>query len=104
MKKKQELFFFFAITDATTFKSKLGSDIHPLITSATDLLSVSTQPTTAVNIAFSHNGLSALNITDNLNDTLFTQGQALNADTQLGDVSISSICIPCSLCSMLRPP
>ena len=97
MKKKQELFFFFAITDATTFKSKLGSDIHPLITSATQLLDVSTQPTTAVNIAFSQKGLTALGNNDNLNDTLFTQGQELNANN-LGDVSTPSLRHPLSLC------
>ncbi|EEB94463.1 hypothetical protein MPER_06717 [Moniliophthora perniciosa FA553] len=57
MKKDKELFFFFGIQDAATFKTKLGSDIHDLITSTTQLLDVSIQPVTAVNIAFSQTGL-----------------------------------------------
>lgn len=64
MKKNQELFFFFGINDVATFKSKLASDIHPLITTTTEILSVSTQPITAVNIAFSFTGLSTLGITE----------------------------------------
>ncbi|KAK0443354.1 Dyp peroxidase [Desarmillaria tabescens] len=66
MKKKKELFFFFGIQDAARFKSKLASDIQPFITSVTDILDVATQPLTAVNLAFSHSGLSALGITDDL--------------------------------------
>lgn len=84
MKKNSELFFFFGITDATTFKSKLASDIHPLITSTTQLLSVSTQPITAVNIAFSQSGLTTLGVTDNLGDSLFAAGQTADA-TAIGD-------------------
>jgi len=84
MKKKHELFFFFAINDAATFKSKLQSDIHGLITTTTQLLSVSTQPITAVNIAFSQVGLNALGVTDNLGDSLFASGQEVDA-TPLGD-------------------
>ncbi|KAF8518408.1 fungal peroxidase [Hysterangium stoloniferum] len=84
MKKNQELFFFFSINNATAFKTKLGTDIHALITTTTQLLSVSTQPTTAVNIAFSQTGLTALNITDDLGDPLFTAGQEADAPA-LGD-------------------
>lgn len=84
MKKKEELFFFFEIANATTFKSKLASDIHPLLTSTTQLLSVSTQPITAVNIAFSQSGLTTLGITDDLGDSGFASGQAVDA-TALGD-------------------
>lgn len=79
MKKKKELFFFFGITDAATFKKKLATDIHPLITSTTALLDVATQPVTALNIAFSHSGLQTLGITDNLGDDAFAQGQAADA-------------------------
>ncbi|EEB91855.1 hypothetical protein MPER_09721 [Moniliophthora perniciosa FA553] len=60
MKKDKELFFFFGIEDAATFKSKLASDIHNLITSTAGLLDVALQPTTAVNIAFSESGLKAI--------------------------------------------
>ncbi|KAJ7138453.1 fungal peroxidase [Mycena crocata] len=75
MKKNKELFYFFSIANATAFKPKLASDILPLITSTTQLLSVSTQPITAVNIAFSQSGLTALAITDNLGDSAFRAGQ-----------------------------
>uniref|UniRef100_A0A0W0G2I0 Dyp peroxidase n=1 Tax=Moniliophthora roreri TaxID=221103 RepID=A0A0W0G2I0_MONRR len=75
MKKDKELFFFFGIQDAATFKAKLGSDIHNLITSTTQLLDVSLQPVTAVNIAFSQTGLKALGNSDDLKDRLFQAGQ-----------------------------
>ena len=81
MKKDKELFFFFGITDVATFKSKLGTDIHDRITSTTKLLDVSTQPITAVNIAFSQSGLTALGVSDNLQDPNFRGGQ-------LGDVGV----------------
>ncbi|KAK7062703.1 dye-decolorizing heme-containing peroxidase [Paramarasmius palmivorus] len=84
MKKDKELFFFFSIQDAATFKSKLASDIHGLITSTNQLLDVSLQPITAVNIAFSNSGLSTLGITDDLNDAAFTSGQFVDAEA-LGD-------------------
>ncbi|KAJ6563614.1 fungal peroxidase [Mycena vulgaris] len=74
MKKNKELFYFFSIADATDFKSKLASDILPLITTTTQLLDVSTQPVTALNIAFSQTGLTALGVTDSLGDTVFAGG------------------------------
>ena len=64
MHKNKELFFFFSVSDAATFKAKLASDILPLITSTTEILSVDTQPITAVNIAFSNTGLVALGVTE----------------------------------------
>ncbi|KAJ7154707.1 fungal peroxidase [Mycena filopes] len=64
MKKNKELFFFFGISNATEFKAKLKSDILPLLTSTTNLLNVTAQPTTALNIAFSQTGLLALNLKD----------------------------------------
>jgi hypothetical protein len=64
MKKNKELFFFFGVNNAATFKAKLASDILPLITSTTEILSVNTQPVTAVNIAFSHTGLVTLGVTE----------------------------------------
>ncbi|KAJ7614838.1 dye-decolorizing peroxidase precursor [Roridomyces roridus] len=69
--KLHETFLFFSIVDAATFKSKLRSDILPLVTNAGQMLKTETQPDTLVNIAFSQNGLSALGITDNLNDAAF---------------------------------
>lgn len=84
MKKKKELFFFFGITNATDFKIHLAADIHPLITTTTQLLSVSTQPITAVNIAFSQTGLTALGVTDILKDDAFADGQHVDA-TNLKD-------------------
>ncbi|KAJ7220135.1 dye-decolorizing peroxidase precursor [Mycena pura] len=79
MKKNKELFFFFDIANVKNFKAKLKSVILPLLTSTTQLLDNSTQPVTALNIAFSQTGLTALGITDDLNDILFTQGQFANA-------------------------
>ncbi|KAF7345956.1 Dye-decolorizing peroxidase [Mycena venus] len=64
MHKNTELFFFFHVNNAATFKSKLASDIVPLITTTTEILSVDTQPITAVNIAFSHTGLVTLGVND----------------------------------------
>ncbi|ESK93085.1 fungal peroxidase [Moniliophthora roreri MCA 2997] len=84
MKKKKELFFFFGIQDAATFKAKLASDIHGLITPTTQLLDTALQPTTATNIAFSQTGLNALGINDPLNDDLFNAGQ-LDGFKNLGD-------------------
>ncbi|KAF5375784.1 hypothetical protein D9757_008981 [Collybiopsis confluens] len=84
MKKNKELFFFFKIQDATAFKSHLGANILPLITTTTQILSNSPQLTTLVNIAFSQKGLSALGVTDNLGDTLFFSGQ-LNGSSSFND-------------------
>ncbi|KAF7334243.1 DyP-type peroxidase [Mycena sanguinolenta] len=53
--------------NAAQFKSHLKSVIAPLVTSTADLLEVSSQPTTALNIAFSQTGLHALGISDSLN-------------------------------------
>ncbi|KAJ7698687.1 hypothetical protein B0H17DRAFT_1050407 [Mycena rosella] len=84
MKKNKELFYFFSIVNPTTFKQKLKSNILPLITTTTQLLNVSAQPTTALNIAFSQTGLLALGIKDSLGDTAFAGGQAADNGT-LGD-------------------
>nr|I2DBY3.1 RecName: Full=Dye-decolorizing peroxidase; Short=MepDyP; Flags: Precursor [Mycena epipterygia]AFJ79725.1 dye-decolorizing peroxidase precursor [Mycena epipterygia] len=84
MKKTKELFFFFGVEDAATFKSKLASDILPLITTTTEILSTDTQPITAVNIAFSHTGLVALGVNDDIGDTDFVSGQFSEATT-VGD-------------------
>ncbi|KAJ7624872.1 fungal peroxidase [Roridomyces roridus] len=82
--KRHETFLFFSIVDATSFKSKLRRKILPLVTNAGQMLKNETQPNTLVNIAFSQTGLTALGITDNLNDTAFHAGQLANAQT-LGD-------------------
>ncbi|KAJ7931178.1 fungal peroxidase [Mycena leptocephala] len=75
MKKSQELFYFFSIANATDFKGKLAGDILPLITTTTQILDVSSQPITALNIAFSQTGLTALSVTDSLGDSAFAGGQ-----------------------------
>ena len=89
MKKNKEMFFFFSIQDATAFKSKLASDIQALVTTTNQLLSVNTQPTTAVNIAFSNSGLKALGMNDNLGDSDFASGQFADA-SNLGDPGTSN--------------
>jgi len=84
MTKPKELFFFFGIKDAATFKSKLASDIHSLVTNTNQLLPGSNDvPVTAVNIAFSSTGLQALDVTDQLDDD-FVKGQFSEA-ADLGD-------------------
>ncbi|KAK7444805.1 dye-decolorizing heme-containing peroxidase [Stygiomarasmius scandens] len=84
MTKPKELFFFFGIKDATTFKSKLASDIQSLVTNTKQILPGSADvPVTAVNIAFSSTGLQALNVTDQLDDD-FVKGQFAEA-ADLGD-------------------
>ncbi|KAJ7688003.1 hypothetical protein B0H17DRAFT_1169575 [Mycena rosella] len=76
MFKKKELFFFLA---------KLVSDIVPLVTSTSEILSVKTQPITAVNIAFSNTGLLAIGLDTNaLGDSDFVAGQFSDAG-QIGD-------------------
>ncbi|KAJ7836676.1 fungal peroxidase [Mycena olivaceomarginata] len=75
MKKNKQLFYFFSIADPADFKGKLAADILPLITTTNQLLSVSTQPITLVNIAFSQTGLTALNATESLGDSFFAGGQ-----------------------------
>ncbi|KAF8139337.1 DyP-type peroxidase [Mycena galopus ATCC 62051] len=80
MRKLFERFFFFGISDATEFKATLKTDILPLITSTMQV--IANQTDTMLNIAFSHTGLVALNITgpaNDLNDTAFTEGQAADA-------------------------
>ncbi|KAG7092765.1 hypothetical protein E1B28_009089 [Marasmius oreades] len=75
MKKNKELFHFFKINDKTTFKSSL-TNIHPLITTTTQILSAQS----ALNIAFSQSGLSFLGITDDLKDDAFKLGQFADAE------------------------
>ncbi|KAF7365563.1 Dye-decolorizing peroxidase [Mycena venus] len=84
MHKNKEFFFFFSVNDATTFKAKLSLSILPLITSTSEILSVNTQPITAVNIAFSHTGLVALGVNDDLGDPDFVAGQ-FSQTTFIGD-------------------
>ncbi|KAJ6501278.1 hypothetical protein DFH09DRAFT_326447 [Mycena vulgaris] len=84
MKKNKELFFFFGIANARIFKERFKSGILPLITTTTQLLDISTQPTTALNIAFSQSGLNTLGLTDSLGDSVFALGQTADSGT-LGD-------------------
>ncbi|KAJ7037240.1 fungal peroxidase [Mycena alexandri] len=79
MRKPVELFFFFGISNTAAFKSKLKREILPLVTSTLQILNNDTAAaSTLVNIAFSHTGLVALNVTgdaNNLNDPPFAAGQ-----------------------------
>ncbi|KAK7059634.1 DyP-type peroxidase [Favolaschia claudopus] len=84
MKKNQELFYFFSIEDPSDFKPKLASDILPNITSTSQLLDVSKQPVTMLNIAFSATGLSALGVNESLGDSAFAGGQFKDSRS-LGD-------------------
>lgn len=84
MKKKLELFYFFTINDPKSFKVKLHNSVVPHITSTLQMLSVTTQPIVALNLAFSQSGFSRLSITDNMNDPPFSAGQFVDANN-LGD-------------------
>lgn len=84
MRKKLEYFYFFEINNATSFKEKLHDQILDSITTTTQLLSTSTQPIVAVNLAFSHTGFLALGVPDVLNDPVFSAGQQADA-VNLGD-------------------
>ncbi|KAJ7081603.1 dye-decolorizing peroxidase precursor [Mycena belliarum] len=86
MHKDKELFFFFSINDAATFKSKLKSDILPFITTTREILAVDTQPiTAAVNIAFSSTGLVTLGVdSTTIGDSDFVAGQFSETGT-IGD-------------------
>nr|UQK85146.1 dye decolorizing peroxidase [uncultured fungus] len=84
MRKKKERFYFFKINNATLFKAGLHNTVVAEITSVKKILTVSTQPQVAVNLAFSQAGLTKLGKTDNLNDTVFSAGQAADANF-LGD-------------------
>ncbi|KAJ7752427.1 fungal peroxidase [Mycena maculata] len=79
MKKNKEFFLFFGIANVTAFQANLASVILPLVTSTTQVLDVATQPNTLLNIAFSQAGLTALNITDDIGDASFTNGQQASA-------------------------
>jgi len=83
MKKKIEVFFFFHINNGAKFKKGLKT-LAPQITTTTQLLQVSTQPITAINVAFSSTGLAALGVNDTLGDPLYTGGQFKDAPN-LGD-------------------
>ena len=83
MKKKLELFFFFHIDNVPAFKSSLKA-LSPFITTTPQLLQVSTQPDTLVNVAFSFTGLTALGFNDTLGDPTFAAGQFVDAPA-LGD-------------------
>ncbi|KAF8583284.1 dye-decolorizing peroxidase precursor [Ramaria rubella] len=88
MKKNIEVFYFFKINNAKTFKSLLRA-LAGTITTTTQLLDVNKQPNAAVNIAFSHTGLTALGVNDTLGDPAFTGGQFADA-ANLGDPGTSN--------------
>jgi hypothetical protein len=84
MKKQVERLIFIHINNAARFKSSLRIYL-PFITSTETLVSPAVlQPLAFVNLAFSQTGLTALGITDNLNDTHFASGMFSDAPN-LGD-------------------
>ncbi|KAI0090248.1 peroxidase [Irpex rosettiformis] len=88
MKKQKERFVFFHINDAAAFKSVLKTYAPANITSIATLISApSAQPQAFVNVAFSHFGLSALGVNDDLGDSVFSGGQFLDAGNLNDDVS-----------------
>ncbi|EJD37314.1 DyP-type peroxidase [Auricularia subglabra TFB-10046 SS5] len=90
--KHNQLFYFFTIHDAASFKRHLAADIAPIVTSVTQIPHVHRQPLVAVNIAFSHAGLLALDVNyedNSLNDEIFENGQAASAVTSLNDDTAS---------------
>ena len=88
MNKKLEVFYFFKINNASSFKTKLRNNIVPRITSTTDILSTS-QPQVMLNLAFSRTGLNTLGQTTSFQDPSFDGG--MFADTgDLGDPNVST--------------
>lgn len=86
MQKPKELFYFFSIEDAATFKTHLASDIAPILTSAEQMLNRTKEPLVLLNVAFSQTGITALGIADDLGDVAFSQGQVNDVDT-LGETT-----------------
>jgi Dyp-type peroxidase family len=88
MHKKKELFLFFNITDAAGFKTHLGKDLHPRLTSTVQALSDSSIANTMINIAFSSKGLQVLGVrgspASGSDAVIFGIGQAADA-SNLGD-------------------
>ncbi|KZV99447.1 fungal peroxidase [Exidia glandulosa HHB12029] len=84
MLKPQQVFYFFSIADATTFKSHLASDIAPIVTTARQMLDRTKEPLVLLNMAFSATGLQALGVSDDLGDFVFPAGQFAGA-VGLGD-------------------
>jgi len=83
MTKKVEDFFFFQIKNVSCFKSTLSRNLQQ-ITSAKTILNPSNTAPAMVNVAFSQSGLNALGVRDNLNDSVFSGGQFVDA-ANLGD-------------------
>jgi hypothetical protein len=82
MHKDKQDFLFFNITDVAGFKSHLANDLFPLLTSAAQSLNATNTNTSLINIAFSQKGFDVLGIpASDLNDSLFSAGQAAQADT-----------------------
>lgn len=84
MKKQVERFVFFHINNATGFRSSLKTYIPQITSTATLLSPAAQQPLAFVNLAFSQTGLTALGITDSLDDTQFSSGMFADAPN-LGD-------------------
>ena len=86
MKKKLELFLFFGINNAISFKNKVRSNVVPRITSTTDLLT-SPQPQVMLNIAFSRTGLNALGQATSFQEPAFDGGMF----TDVGDLGVANV-------------
>ncbi|KAL0063019.1 dye-decolorizing heme-containing peroxidase [Marasmius tenuissimus] len=84
MRFMMETFLFFEITDANTFKRKLGKDIHPRITTATQLVDPTAQPTLPSTLPSLRRVSEPIRINDDLGDAHFSNGQA-NEAASLGD-------------------
>jgi len=63
------------------FKTVLRTNVCPLITPVAQMIGeVEAQPQVALNIAFSQTGLNRLGVTDNLQDTFFSNSQFADAE------------------------
>ncbi|EJD36462.1 DyP-type peroxidase [Auricularia subglabra TFB-10046 SS5] len=91
MHKQKQLFYFFAINDVSAFKTHLAADVAPVVASVTQVSNINTQPLVAFNIAFSHSGLVALGVTDDLGDAIFRDGQAADAANSFNESTASWI-------------
>ncbi|KIP02827.1 DyP-type peroxidase [Phlebiopsis gigantea 11061_1 CR5-6] len=84
MKKQTERLVFFQINSASGFRSALKTYLPQITSTATLISPAANQPLAFVNIGFSQTGLTALGITDDLNDAEFASGMWADA-ANLGD-------------------
>ena len=84
MKKQVERLIFLQINNGTAFKQSMKNYLSYITSTETLVSPPAQQPLAFVNVAFSQAGLTALGITDSLNDTQFESGMWADA-TNLGD-------------------